>query len=166
MIKIVAILFTALIFLGCSSKGSDDQSSEPKLVVNRSLMGLTLKDQNEKTYSLQTGTKKIIFAFSKDVGHGCNDFFATKDASYLERNHAIFIADISGAPSLIRSMFIIPGLKDFKHRVLILDDKDIAESYSATQDVEKITLVNVENGIIKSIAKVNSVAELAKILQN
>ena len=47
------------------------------------------------------------------MGHLCNDFFVTQDASYLANNKSIFVADVSSAPSIIRSMFIMPGFKRF-----------------------------------------------------
>ncbi len=166
MSKIIAALLTTLLFLGCSSKDSTDSSVKAKLIIGKSLSSLSLYDQNEKVHTLKSSTKKVIFAFSKDVGHTCNDFFATKKTSYLADNSAMFIADVSGAPSLIRSMFIMPGLKDFKHTVLVLDDKDTAASYKANQDSEKIIVVNIEDGVISGIKALNSVAELEKDLQN
>ena len=166
MSKVIVTLLTALLFLGCSSKGADQQNVEPKLVLNKTLASLKLNDQNEKAHSLKSSTKKVVFAFSKETGHTCNDFFATKDASYLESLNTVFVADVSGAPSLIRSMFIMPGLKDFKHTVLVLDDKDIAASYKAGHDSEKIIVVDVEDGIIKNMKALNSVTELEKDLQN
>ncbi len=162
---IFTALLTAILFLGCNSKDSENENIEAKLVVGKSL-ALNLKDQNEKAHSLDDSTTKVIFAFSKDIGHTCNDFFVTKNPSFLSDNNTQFVADISGAPSLIRSMFIIPGLKDFKHTVLVLDDKDIAASYKAKVDSEKIIVVYVENKIIKSIKSLNSVAELTTELKN
>ena len=165
--KIVITLFlTALMFIGCSSKETSDTPVVPKLVINKSLATLTLNDQHEKAHSLKTTTKKVIFAFSKDSAHTCNDFFVTKKPTYLEDNNVAFVADVSAAPSLIRSMFIMPGLKDFKHTVLILDDKNIAASYTANQDVEKIVVVELADGIITNIKSVSSVNELVKEIEN
>ena len=161
---IIGFLMAALMFVGCSSKETDIQVT-PKLVIDKSLANLKLNDQYEKPYTIAKTTKKVIFAFSKDIGHSCNDFFATKKDSYLQDNNSVFIADISGAPSLIRSMFILPGLKDFKHTVLILDDKKIANAYKANQDTEKIVVVTLDNEIIKNIKTLNSVDELAKEIE-
>ena len=165
MKKFVLTLITAILFLGCSSKGASDESIVPKLVVSKTLAGLTLNDQHEKTHTLKASTKKVIFAFSKDVGHSCNDFFVTKDATYLESNSAIFIADVSGAPSLIRSMFIMPGLQEFKHRVLVLDNEDVAASYKAGVNSEKIIVVSVDNGIITDIKALDSTSDLTANLE-
>ena len=163
---IIAFFSIALMFIGCSSKETTDTLVVAKLVINKSLANLTLNDQHEIPHTLKATTSKVIFAFSKDAAHTCNDFFVTKKATYLEDNNIAFVADISGAPSLIRNMFIIPGLKDFKYQVLILDDKVIASAYRANQDIEKIVVVEIVDGIIKNIKSINSVDELAKEIES
>jgi len=161
MKNILIGLLMAFAFVGCSGKDNTTQNIEPKLVLQNSLAGLSFNDQHEKTHTLSADTKTLIFAFSKDVGHTCNDFFATKKETYLDDHKAIFVADVSSAPSIIRSMFIMPGLKDFKHTVLIIDDENTANSYKKGLDVEKIIIVTLSNNIITSIDKVTTTQELA-----
>jgi len=163
---ITALFLTAIIFIGCNSKDTMDKPVIPKLVIGKSLTNLSLNDQHEKPHTLNATTKKVIFAFSKDAAHTCNDFFVTKKATYLEDNKVIFVADVSAAPSLIRSMFIMPGLKDFKHTVLVLDDENIAASYRANQNIEKIIVVYIKNGTISNIKSINTVDELEKEIEN
>jgi hypothetical protein len=164
-IKILASILTALLFLGCSSKATEDENIVPRVVVNYSLESLKLNDQNGKPHTISADTKTVVFAFSKDVGHTCNNFFATKADSYLSDNNTMFIADVSGAPSLIRSMFIMPGLKDFKHTVLVIDDKALAASYKAGLNTENIIVVSVNNKIITAINGVSTTDELAKNIE-
>lgn len=167
MKKIILGLLVSLLVLGCS--GNENQLNavpvEAKLVINKSLSNLTLNDQFGKAHTLSSDTKTVIFAFSKDMGHLCNDFFVTQDIKYLENNQAIFVADVSAAPSIIRSMFIMPGLKDFDHRVLVLDNEDTASSYKEGLDAEKIVVVNLDNNIITNITTANSINELRAIIE-
>lgn len=165
MTKIITGLLAALLFLGCSSQEAQTPV-EPKLVLKQSLEDLKLNNQFEIMGSILPETQKVIFAFSKDVGHNCNDFFASKEATYLKSNNAQFIADVSGAPSLIRSMFIMPGLKDFKHNILVIDDKSISRAYKTEQNSEKIVVVSVNNKVITNIEYLNNTQELSKNLQN
>jgi hypothetical protein len=166
MKKIIGTLLTALLFLGCNSKATTDAEVEPKIVIGKSLSSLKLNDQNEKAHTIDADTKLVIFTFAKDAAHTCNNFFDTKIPSYLHDNKTQFIADVSGAPSLIRSMFIIPGLKDFKHTVMILDDKDIASSYKAGVDAEKIILVKMKNKLITDIKTITTTEELKSEIEN
>lgn len=165
MKNIIIAFLTAAVFLGCNSKETATEAVVPKLVVEQSLADLTLSDQHEKPYTLAADTKTLIFAFSKDVGHTCNDFFATKDENYLNAHKAVFVADVSSAPSLIRSMFIMPGLKDFKHTVLVIDDKSVANGYKAGQDSTKIIVVSLEDKKITAINTVSSTEELTSKIE-
>ena len=102
MTKILTALIAAFLFIGCSSTAGE-QNIEPKLVVGKTI-DLNLNDQYEKAQSIPADTKTVIFAFSKDSAHTCNDYFETKAPAYLAQHKTIFVADVSAAPSLIRSM--------------------------------------------------------------
>jgi len=165
MKKIVVTLALMLTFLGCSSKGGEVSNVEPSLVVGKSLQNLRLNDQFEKPHTLDADTKTLIFAFSKDMAHTCNDFFATQTPTYLVDNHAEFIADVSAAPSLIRSMFIMPGLKDFKHTVLIFEEESKAAPFRAKMDTEKIVVISLNNGTITKITPLSTAKELQEKIE-
>jgi hypothetical protein len=159
MKKFILAAVSVLFFLGCSSNATNE-NVKPALVVTQSVENLKLNDQFEAPQTIPADTKKIVFAFSKDIGHTCNDFFATKAPNYLTENKTVFVADVSGAPSLIRSMFILPGLKDFKHTVLVMDDKNVAAEYKAGMESEKIVVVSLENKIITEIKTLSTTSEL------
>jgi hypothetical protein len=165
MKKIIVGLMATLLLLGCSSKDVEEQAVEPRLVVGKSLSDMALNDQFEKAQVLEANTKKVIFAFSKDMAHVCNDYFVTQSPTYLSQNNTQFVADVSAAPSLIRSMFILPGLKDFKHTVLLLDDKKVAAPYRADMNVEKIVVAYIENKSITKIVTISSEDELKEVIE-
>ena len=164
MKKLIVGVVTALFFLGCSAKEMNE-NVVPKLVVGKSLEKVSLNDQFEKLHKIEKGTKTVIFAFSKDSAHTCNNYFVTKPATYLQDNHTQFIADVSAAPSLIRSLFIMPGLKDFKHTVLVLDNKSVALEFRAGVDTEKIVVVSVNDLKIDSIKTISTKEELIKAIE-
>lgn len=165
MKNVILGLLVSLVFLGCNSKEVNPKDLEPKLVVNQSTEAFTLNDQHDAVHTISANTKTLVFAFSKDMGHTCNDFFATKSDTYLNDNKAMFVADVSGAPSVIRSMFIMPGLKDFKHTVLVIDDKSVATGFKAGMDTEKIVIVSLDNNIITKISTLTTTEELATAIE-
>ncbi|MEO1954264.1 MAG: hypothetical protein ABGW74_06135, partial [Campylobacterales bacterium] len=130
--------------------------------VGKSLSDLSLKDQNDKVHPIDADTKKVVFAFSKDVGHSCNEYFASKGENYLKDNKIKFVADLSSAPSIIRSMFILPGLKDFKHTVLIITDKAVSANYKPETNSDKVVVVELDNKKITAINYLNSIEDLDK----
>lgn len=48
-------------------------------------------------------------------------------------------------------MFIMPGLKDFEHTILVIDDKNVAATYKPEGDLEKVVVVSLDNFVITSI---------------
>jgi len=153
-------LLLTLSFIGCSEEVSGPVVS--KVAVGKSLEALKLNDQFENPHTLDAETTQVIFAFSKDMGHMSNEYFAKQDADFLAKHHTVFVADVSGAPSLIRSMFIMPGLKDFKHTVLIIEDKNLAASYRNESHKEELMVLTLNNLMIEKIAYVKDETGLAK----
>ena len=167
MKNIIMALAVSLVFLGCSSKGVEEEKNVvPALVVGKVFQKITLNDQFEKAHSLKADTYKVIFAFSKDSAHTCNDFFKEQKLTYLADNHTEFIADVSAAPSLIRSIFIMPGLKEMKHTVLLIESKEQAAPYKKDLDIHSIAVVYILNGKIQEIKHIKTADELKKIIED
>jgi len=151
MKNIILSLILAFTFIGCSSKSEDNTNVEPKLVVGKSLSDLKLNDQNEKPQTLSADTKIVFFSFSKPTGHMCNEFLEKQDANYLVEHHAVYVADVSAAPSIIKSMFILPDLKELKFPILLINDDKLSAEYSKGMDKESIVVVTLQNGTITKI---------------
>ena len=60
----------------------------------------------------------------------------------------------------------MPGLQDFKHTVLLLDDKAVAAAFRKDMDVEKIVIVYVLNKEISKIKTISTEEELRKTLED
>lgn len=165
MKKILVGLITALILIGCSSKDEQLMNVEPILVIGKELSSLELNDQFEKQQTLNPATTKLVFAFAKEPAHICNDFFETMPKTYLQDNNTQFIADVSAAPMLIRSAFIVPGLKKLEHTVLLLDDEAKAAPFKKDMNAEAITVVYLQNSMITDIKNVSSAQELQALIE-
>ncbi len=153
MKKILLALIVAFAFIGCSSKSDENANKnvEAKLVVGKNLSDLKLNDQNEKPQTVTADTKVIFFSFSKPTGHACNDFLEKKPANYLAEHKALYVADVSAAPSLIKKMFILPDLKDLKFPILLINNDALSAAYSKGMNKEKIVVVLLDNGTITKI---------------
>lgn len=161
----IALLITLLVVIGCSTEESEINNIAPKLVIGQTLSNLELNDQFEKQHSLNSSTKTLIFAFEKKGAHICNDFFNIQESTYLEKHNTQFVADVSSAPSVIRSLFIMPGLKDFKHTVLLLEDKVVAKPFRKNIDIEKIIIVSLNNKSITKIQTISTTEELKESIE-
>ena len=160
IILAVVLVFT---FIGCNSKSDENKNVEAKLVVGKSLSDLKLTDQNEKVQTLPANTRIVFFSFSKKVGHECNDFLEKKPANFLKENNAVYVADVSPAPSLIKKMFILPDLKELKFPILLINDDILSAQYSKGMDKESIVAVLLKDGKITDIKNLSDATALEKL---
>jgi hypothetical protein len=117
--------------------------------LNSNINSFTLNDQFDKPHTVNADTKTIIVSFEKGTSADINEFLNTKEANFLEKNQAVFIADISGMPSIITSLFALPKMKKYKYNVLLIYDE---EDKRFSQQKERTTVYTLENGIVKSIS--------------
>ena len=71
-----------------------------------------------------------------------------KEKGFLETNNAVFIADISGMPSLITKFFALPKMKKYNYNVLLIYDE---EEKRFLKKEEKLTVYKLVNGVVTSV---------------
>jgi Na+(H+)/acetate symporter ActP len=117
--------------------------------VNQNIGTFSLPNQFDEKQTIDSSITTILVSFEKGTGKDVNQFLASKDKDFLKNHHAVFIANISGMPSIITRMFALPKMRDYKHSVLLIyDDED---KRFVSKD-EKTTVYKIENGVIKSIS--------------
>jgi len=163
MRKIFLLILAIVAFSGCSSKSSENKNVEPKLVVGKSLLDLELHNQYGKVQKIAKDTKIIFFSFSKPTGHACNALLEKEPANFLLQHKALYVADVSPAPSLIKKLFILPDLKELKFPILLINDDKLSAEYSKGLDKKKIIVVFLKNGVITKIQKVKDTEALKAI---
>jgi len=157
-------------FSGCGDKKVDNpniqniSSLTNEIAVGKKLQNITLNDQFDKPVSLTNKTKKVVFVFKKASGHTARGLLDSKPDDYLLNKDVAFIADISGMPSIIASMFAIPDFQKHKYPVMLIKDEDIAKKYKNEKYEDYITIVGLSNFKITSITLVSTGAQLEKIL--
>ncbi|MDD2895161.1 MAG: hypothetical protein PHG81_03995 [Aliarcobacter sp.] len=146
-------LFT--VFLGLSAFANS-------LTIGNDLPTLTIKDQFEKEHTVDANIKTIIFSATKSEGVTIKEFLLAKDKDYLTTNKAVYVADITGMPSLITKFIAMPKMKDYPFPVLLVDEAN-KTLFPVKEDM--ISVISLENGKITDIKYVKTTAELAEILK-
>ena len=77
------------------------------LIAGSSLPPLSLEDQHGKAVSVPAGTRVIVFAADKAASDLANEVLGNEKPGVLERLQAVYVADISGMPSLVTKMFAL-----------------------------------------------------------
>ena len=130
-----------------------------------STLELKLPDQFNKTVTLNSDIKKLIFVFSKNTGHIAREFFGNKDKEYLNSKKALFVADVSKMPVFIRNTFAMPDFKKSPYHILLIYEKKVANEFEKGIDKDKVIIITIDN---KKITKVNYASndkELEKLLK-
>lgn len=146
---ILSILFSTLVY-----------SSSLKL--NDKISNFSLTDQFDRIHTITSEVSTIVITFEKETLNSVNDFLSKKERDFLEKNNAIFIANISCLPNIFTRMFTLPKLRDYKYSILLIYDEKSAKFFEVEN---KITVYSIENGIVKDIKYLNSIFELEEILK-
>ena len=146
-------LFT--VFLGLSAIASS-------LTVGNTLPTLKIKDQFEKEHIVDANIKTIIFSATKTEGTTIKEFLLTKDKDYLITNKTVYIADITGMPSLITKFVAMPKMKNYSFSILLIDEAN-KTLFPVKEDM--ISIISLENGKVTDIKYVKTAAELGEILK-
>lgn len=139
-ILVTLFLFLNLVFASQYEVGSDLS----KLVVN---------DQFDKELNVSNEIKKVFVVFSKDLAAQIKEFLE-KNPNYLKDNSAIYLADVSAAPSFVTNMFMVPKFKKYNYSMGLIRDEELAKQFPAKE--EMITVINVENSKITTIEYIKS----------
>jgi hypothetical protein len=142
------LLFT--VFLGLSAFANS-------LTVGSDLPALTVKDQFEKEHTIDANIKTIIFSATKAESATIKDFLATKDKDYLTTNNIVYVADITGMPSLISKFFALPKMRDYAFSILLIDEDNKA-LFPVQED--KISIITLVNSKITDIKYIKTTEEL------
>ncbi len=125
-----------------------------------SKISFTLPDQFDKPHSLTDDTKKLILVFAKATGHTVKEFLKTQKSDYLTKKHALFIADISPMPTVIRNTFALPDFQKSNYSVLLIYDENIAKQLKNEEKADKIAVATIEKGVVKDIKFVATAQEV------
>jgi len=107
-----------------------------------------MTDQFDKKHTVNADVKTIIVSFEKDTSANLNEFLANQEAGFLEANNAVFIADISGMPTIITKIFAMPKMKKYNYNILLITEED---DKRFLHKEEKLTVYKLENGVITTV---------------
>lgn len=132
------------------------------LKLNDKISNFSLTDQFDRIHTITSEVSTIVITFEKETLNSVNDFLSKKERDFLEKNNAIFIANISCLPNIFTRMFTLPKLRDYKYSILLIYDEKSAKFFEVEN---KITVYSIEDGIVKNIRYLNSIFELEEILK-
>lgn len=118
---------------------------------------------NDAVVKIPKDVKLVIVSSQKVTGALVNEYLDSQNQDYLQKNRAVFIADINKMPSLVTKMLALPKLRKYKHPIYINYDERFEEIVPSKED--RVTLMYVENSIIKNISYISTKEELKKAIE-
>ncbi|WP_418184703.1 hypothetical protein ACNSOS_06880 [Aliarcobacter vitoriensis] len=134
------------------------------LAVESTITDLKIKDQHEVEKTIDANVKTILFASDKGTSDLLRDYLLplSEKENILEKNSAVYVADISGMPSLISKFIALPKMKKYPFSVLLLDDTN---KDNFTKEDGKIIVYSLEDGKVTEIRKISTTEELSEIIK-
>jgi hypothetical protein len=147
----VSRLLLPLIILVSVITAQAESSSAQTYQIGDKFVGFKALDQHEKAINVspQEGVRHLIVSFTMGVGKSANGFFEEIGAAYLEKNHAVFLANIYGMPGIGR-MFALPKMKKYPHQIVLGDDEHLLDRFPSEDN--KLTMISFDaEGTITAI---------------
>jgi len=129
-----------------------------------SSIDFTLPDQFDKSHTLETSTRKLVFIFTKKTGHIIKEFMADKKDNFLDAKNAVVVADISAMPIIIQNTFALPDLKKSNYKMMLIYDKNMAKKLKNGQDTDKVIVMTLKDKKVIDIEYAEDAAQLDKLL--
>ena len=155
MYKVILIILILITSLSASVISKNSNLSE--------FNNYKFETPNGRIMKVPKSTKLLIIAFEKDTGRLVNEFLKTKDPFFLLKKNIVYIADIHNMPSIITIMFALPKLKEYKHLIYLHYDDKFEQNVPNKE--EMITLVFIEDGVVKNIEFISTSDELEEMLR-
>lgn len=126
---------------------------------------LTLPDQHDKVSTIGKEVDTLLFAFSKGAGGTVRGYLDKQGADFLAKHKALFIADISPIPVVIRNSFALPSLRKSAYSVMLIYEEEMASALRNSEHEDDIAIVTVEEHVVQSIRYLKDEADLAALFE-
>ena len=133
------------------------------LKIDDKISSFSLPNQFDKIHTINGETSKIIVTSEKENIELINDFLSSKNSDFLDKNHTVFIDNISKISSLIVKMFIIPKLREYNYDILLIHNES---SKRFLEKENKISVYIIENAKVKDIKYISSKKELERVFND
>ena len=147
------LIFTALLVLGAFANS---------LSVGSDVSQIKIKNQFDAINPIAAETKTILFASDKATSDILKEYLLSKEGDILTKNNALYVADISGMPSLISKFIALPKMKKYPFSVMLLDDTN--KDFFGKEE-GKIIVYSLDNLKITEMKSISTAKELEEIIK-
>ena len=127
------------------------------------LPSIVLNDQFDQPVLIDSNTQWIVFSQEKAVNAFVSDYMSEQGAQQIRQRGIVYVADISGMPSLVTRMFALPKMRKLSFPIgLARDSKTLA---NIPRRAGAATILRVHSGVVQNIIFANNPAQLKQNIQ-
>lgn len=132
------------------------------LAEGETMPAIALADQHDVAGTVGPETRLLLF--TRDMGGSAvtKEVLAENGASLLGDAGAVYVADISGMPSVVTTLFALPGLRKRPYRMLL--DRDGTVTKILPSEADAVTVITLDHGVVRRIEYVTSAERLRVVL--
>jgi hypothetical protein len=167
----IALTGAVLLFAGCSNKVEEKPVETitsgkvaPAIEIGKPFESGLLKDQFGREGRVTPDTEKVILVFAKSTGHLVKEYLNKKPDDFLAKKHVVFIADVSGMPSMILKFIALPDLQKHKYPIYLIRDEAQSQKFKAPKHTDQIMVVDLKGGDVEAVAFVTTEKDLDKAI--
>ncbi|MDR8525346.1 MULTISPECIES: hypothetical protein [Shewanella] len=150
----------AIIFALCSLLTTSVMANTYQ--VGDQIADITLQDQHQVDYHVDSKTTRVLFSRSMDGGTLIQEALEA-EPELVSDTGLMYVADISGMPSLIARFVALPQFKKFPYRVALDNEGEQTKPLPAEKD--QATLIELNNNQITKITFFASTTDLLAALK-
>ena len=121
------------------------------------ILPITLKNQHGNEVSVNQ-IQKIVYLPDEKAFDLWKSFMKERSGAFIDKQGVKVVADLSNAPSFVRSLFILPGLRKLDYEVLVIEDEFSPVIFQSI--LEQVTVVTVDGAQQKNIRNLGSIEAL------
>jgi hypothetical protein len=136
--------------------------AEP-LAAGSTLPPLRLPDQHGEIHAIDESVRVVIFTRDMKGGGIVKEALGDDGSAFLERNHALYVSDVSRMPGIIRSAIAKPRLRGRGYPILLDEEGKPTADFPTTEG--RATLLLLEKLRVVRVEQVGSVEELREAVE-
>jgi hypothetical protein len=135
------------------------------LAAGSAMPALSLNDQHDKPAPVGPETRWVVFTAEKPVSDMVSAVLSAEPPDVADRLRLVYVADISGMPSLVTRMFALPKLRELRFPIaLVREPVQVAQVTDIPRTAGAATVLRLQDGRVAQVATARQAGELRALL--
>lgn len=158
-----ALMVTSLLAAAAGLPTVAGAQTTSTVQVGQRLPALTLKDQHDKPWQMDTDTRLLMFSASRQASNLVQAVLQNLPPDQLTGKNAVYLADMGKMPGIITRTFALPALKKLPYPIGVSTDEATLAAWPRQGDA--VTLIELDQHLVKRISFVSREADLRAALE-